>query len=109
MKEGRGVFIVWATIPPEKEEAFNRWYNEDHLPKTLEWLPGVKSGRRYKIVEGDDQYRYMAVYEFESYEAMDKATKSDQIKRLIGEYNKAWGEGGRKWLKTVEIKNLIVG
>jgi antibiotic biosynthesis monooxygenase (ABM) superfamily enzyme len=105
----KGIFIVWASIAPEKEEAFNRWYNEDHLPKTLEVLPGILSGRRYKIIEGEEKFKYMAIYEFKSYEALEKALKSDQIKRLIGEYNAAWGEGGRKWLKCVEIKSSIAG
>ena len=109
MKKEKAIFIVWASIAPEKEEAFNRWYNEEHLPKTLEWLPGVLNGRRYKIIEGDDTFKYMALYEFESYEALRAAVKSEQIKRLIGEYNAAWGEGGRKWLKCTEIKNLIIG
>jgi antibiotic biosynthesis monooxygenase (ABM) superfamily enzyme len=109
MKKQKAVFIVWASIAPGKEEAFNRWYNEEHLPKTLEWMPGILSGRRYKIIEGDDTFKYMALYEFESYEAMEAAVTSEQGKRLTNEYNTAWGEGGRKRLRCTEIKNLIVG
>ena len=106
---GRGLFIVMAAVAPEKEEAFNRWYNEEHLPKTLERLPGILNGKRYKIVEGEEKYRFMAVYEFESYEALEAAYKSDHIKGLIREYNEAFGEGNRYHIRAVELKSLIVG
>jgi hypothetical protein len=59
-----------AQVKPEDEEVFNKWYNEDHLPKAIARFPGVLSGRRYKILEGEEEYRYLAMYEFESYETM---------------------------------------
>ncbi len=31
--EKKGLFIVMAKMAPEKEEAYNRWYNEEHLPR----------------------------------------------------------------------------
>jgi heme-degrading monooxygenase HmoA len=74
----RGLLIVMASIAAEKEEAFNRWYNEDHLPKVLERMPGVLSGRRYKIMEGEEKYQFMVMYEFESYEALEAATKQSK-------------------------------
>lgn len=106
---GRGLIIIMASIAPEKEEAFNRWYNEDHLPKVLERLPGVISGRRYKIVEGEENYQYMAMYEYASYEALEAAMKSDQVKQLVREYDEAFGKGGRRHIRAIEIKSLIVG
>ncbi len=104
----RGLLIVLASIAAEKEEAFNRWYNEDHLPKMLERMPGILSGRRYKIVEGEERYQFIAMYEFESYEALETATKTDpgQLRR---EYDEAFGKGGRHHIHAVEIKSLIVG
>lgn len=57
----KGLFIVMATVEPEEEEAFNRWYNEEHLPRALERFPGVLSGRCYKIMEGEDDYCYKTV------------------------------------------------
>jgi hypothetical protein len=39
-------------VNPEDEEAFNRWYNEEHMPRALERFPGVLSGRRYKVLKG---------------------------------------------------------
>ena len=117
---GKGLLIVMAKITPEKEEAFNRWYNEVHLPQALERLPGVLGGRRYKIQEErtlheggeftiDTAYQYMAIYEFENFEVMQASLNSGQLSDSIREYNEAFGEGGRHHIRGVEIKSLIVG
>lgn len=107
--EKKGLFIVMAKMAPEKEEAYNCWYNEEHLPRVLERLPGILSGHRYKIIEGEQDYQFLALYEFESYEAVDAALNSDAIKQLAQEYDEAFSEGGRKKIKAVQLKSLIVG
>ena len=30
-KKGTGLLMVWADVPADKEDEFNRWYNEEHL------------------------------------------------------------------------------
>ena len=105
----KGLFIVMAKVAPEDEDAFNRWYNEDHLPKALERFPGVLSGRRYKIMDGEAEYQYLAFYEFESYEKMMETAKSDTMRQLVQEYNEAFGEGNRRRIFAVELKALTVG
>jgi hypothetical protein len=99
--EKKGVFIAMAKVAPKKDEVYNRWYNEEHLPRVIERLPGILSGRRYKIMEGEKEYQYMALYEFESYKALDTALGSNIMKQPVREYNEAFGEGGHKWLKAV--------
>src|SRR5438309_1381679 len=54
------LFVVKATIRKEREEAVNRWYNEEHVPQVLQFK-GLVSARRYKALEGEDRYQYMAV------------------------------------------------
>jgi antibiotic biosynthesis monooxygenase (ABM) superfamily enzyme len=105
----KGLFVVMAKVKPEDEKVFNKWYNEEHLPRVLERIPGVHSGRRYKILEGEEEYQYMALYEFEAYDAMRKAVHSNIMKQLIKEYDEAFGEGGRKRLLAVQLKSLTVG
>lgn len=105
----KGLLIVMAKIKPEDEEAFNKWYNEDHLPKAIERFPGVLSGRRYKIREGEDEYQYLAMYEFESYEALHATAYSEIIQGMVGEYDAAFGKGGRRRILAEEIKALTVG
>jgi antibiotic biosynthesis monooxygenase (ABM) superfamily enzyme len=107
--ENKGVFIVMAKVTPEQEDAFNRWYDEDHMPKALNRFPGVISGHRYTILDGGDGYNYMALYEFESHAKLTETMKSDALKGLIQEYNAAFGEGNRKRMLAIEIKSFITG
>ena len=85
-----GLFVVRATIAREREEAFNRWYNEEHLPQVL-CYNGAVSGRRYRRIAGDDQYDYMAVYEFASEAVLQTFLESDALKDLRAEYDKHFG------------------
>jgi antibiotic biosynthesis monooxygenase (ABM) superfamily enzyme len=105
----KGIFIVMAKVQPDKEDAFNRWYDEDHMPKALNRFPGVMSGRRYKILDGGEGYNYMALYEFESQEKLTEMAKSDALKTLVQEFNAAFGTVNRKRMFAIEIKSLIAG
>ena len=49
-----------------KEDAYNRWYDEVHVPD-IEQLTGVLSARRYKVVRSNRApWPYVAVYEIET-------------------------------------------
>jgi antibiotic biosynthesis monooxygenase (ABM) superfamily enzyme len=80
------IFVVRATITKDKEAAFNKWYNEEHVPQVLQ-LNGAVSGRRYKKILGDDKFQYMAVYEFASEEVFRKFQASDHLKALVKDYD----------------------
>ena len=105
----KAIFIVMAKVKPEQEEAFNRWYDEDHMPKALNRFPGVISGRRYKMLEAGDGYNYMALYEFESAGKLKETMKSEALKGLIREFNAAFGEVTRSRMQGIEIKSFITG
>jgi hypothetical protein len=52
--------IVRVDIDPAYEAAFNRWYDEVHLPDLLA-CPGCLAARRYVALDGGP--KYVAVYE----------------------------------------------
>ena len=62
-KKGTGLLMVWADVPADKEDDFNRWYNEEHLPERMA-IPGFLSGARYEAVKGGP--KHLACYELES-------------------------------------------
>ena len=64
-KKGSGLLMVMADVPADKEEEFNRWYNEEHLADVTS-VPGVLNGARYQAVKGGP--KYLAIYELETYE-----------------------------------------
>ncbi len=107
--ENKALFIVKANVKPDQEDAFNRWYDEDHMPKALNRFPGVISGRRYKITDGEDGYNYLAIYEFESQEKMTETMKSEALQGLIKEFDAEFGEVNRERVLAVEIKSFITG
>ena len=62
-KRGTGLLMVWADVPAEMEEEFNRWYDEEHIAELLD-IPGVLSAARYVAVRGGP--KYLACYELEN-------------------------------------------
>jgi len=84
------LFVVKATIRRDREEAFNRWYNEEHVPQVLQWK-GLVSARRYRALEGEDTWQYMAVYELQDEAAYRRLMASDHMKALRAEYDANFG------------------
>ena len=34
-RKGTWLLMVWADVPADNEEEFNRWYNEEHVPERM--------------------------------------------------------------------------
>ena len=62
-QKGTGLMMVWMDVPADKEEEFNHWYNEEHLPELLA-IPGVLNAARYEAVRSGP--KHLACYELES-------------------------------------------
>ena len=84
------LFVVKASIRKDREEAFNRWYNEEHCPQFLRF-PGAVSARRYRAIMGEDTYQYMAVYEIQNEETFHRFMASAHFKELKSEYEAHFG------------------
>jgi hypothetical protein len=81
----RAVLVV-QTRPsdPSREDDFNRWYDETHIPEVLA-IPGIVGARRYRLsetqqVNGDRSYPYLAVYDLD---ADDLDTVVDELRRRM--------------------------
>jgi len=72
------LFIALTNPIEGQDDAFNKWYDAQHLPEVLD-VPGVVAAQRYDIVElkvPDDQelpaqlppptHRYMVIYELDN-------------------------------------------
>ena len=66
-KKGTGLLLIMVDVSADKDEEFNRWYNEEHLGVILA-LPGFLNAARYKAVLGGP--KYLACYELESAAAL---------------------------------------
>ena len=84
------LFMVRATITAAQEAAFNKWYDEEHVPQVLRYN-GAVGARRYKRIVGEDKYDYMALYEFKSEAAFRKFYEGSHLRELRAEYDKHFG------------------
>jgi len=85
------LFTVKATINADQEDAFNRWYNEEHCAQLLRFN-GAVSARRYRAILSDDAYQYMAVYEFKDEATFERFQQSDEFAELKREYEANFGD-----------------
>ncbi len=89
------IAIRLTRCPPEREEQFNRWYDEVHVPLLLKskW---VDSATRYKLVPmGQDQAPpYLAIYGFKSQQAYQNHEASPEVSAVIRERYQTWGGPG---------------
>ena len=82
------LFLAMADCSdPSREDEFNRWYNEIHVPDVLS-APGVIQGTRYVNTdpEGNKRPKYLAVYEIET-DDIDKFDK--ELAETIGKAREA--------------------
>ena len=89
------LFTVKATITADREKAFNEWYNREHVPDVLKFR-GVVSARRYQALLPEDKFQYMAVYEFESEETLQRFLESDHLAWLKKEYDAHFGDSSER-------------
>jgi antibiotic biosynthesis monooxygenase (ABM) superfamily enzyme len=82
---------VRATVTPEREDEFNRWYNAEHVPDAVNMLSSCLGASRYKVVDGDGSHQYIALYAFRSAAELEAAIRSAEMKELIRRYDKAIG------------------
>lgn len=85
------LFCVRATIAAEREDEFNRWYDEEHCPQFLRFN-GAVSARRYRAIMGEDEFRYMAVYELKDEATLERFLGSEDFRALLAEYDRNFGD-----------------
>ncbi|MEV1025275.1 DUF4286 family protein [Streptomyces sp. NPDC050264] len=64
---GREVLLALTNPVEGKDEEFQDWYWETHIPEILA-LPGFKAARRYRVADSAADtvpYRYVTLYEVE--------------------------------------------
>jgi hypothetical protein len=98
-KKGTGLLMVWADVPAEKEEEFNRWYNKEHLAERLS-IPGFLGGARYEAVKGGP--KHLAYYELESPAVLE----SEAYKRVQAHPTEGTKRYGPGVIGTTYIRNV---
>jgi hypothetical protein len=92
-KKERWVNLIETNCDPTREDEYNDWYTNTHLPDTME-TPGFVGVRRYVQKEfRDGRGKYFSVYEIET----DDITKSMEIRKDMRQAEIDAGRGSDTW------------
>jgi hypothetical protein len=81
-------FVVRATVTdPAQRNAFDAWYEREHLPDAIKSFGARKAWRFWSLA---DPAVHQATYQFDDEAALDRAMKSEDLKRLVADFNRDW-------------------
>lgn len=108
MKKG-GVVVLGATdCAPEHDTAYNRWFNEVHIPMLLKFK-GLKAVWRGKLLgEAADQPKYVVAYQFDSQKDYEAYQNSAERQAALEEMEESRKEMPFqvKWRLPLEILKI---
>ena len=96
------LFMVRAQIADEAMRPdFDRWYHEEHLPDALRAFRAKRAWRGW----GDsDPLVHYAWYEFEDLAGARAILESEAFRRLVADFDRAWG---RKVLRSRDFVTIV--
>ena len=81
-------FVVRATVSDSaKRQAFDAWYAKEHMPDAVKTFGAEKAWRFWSVT---DPAVHQATYQFPDKASLDRATGSEEMKRLIADFNRDW-------------------
>jgi hypothetical protein len=78
---------VTATVPTETRQAFDHWYQTEHLPDAQKAF-GVKTA--FRGWDTVDLTKHHAFYLFDSIEQANQVLTGDALQTLIAEFDRVW-------------------
>ena len=102
---GKILLIVANEPDPEKEDDYNQWYTEKHIPMMF-GFKGMKKASRYRrLDESEASSKYLAIYEFDSQEDLAAFPQSPEFIEAVKDFDEKWKDGGfqSKWGASYEL------
>ena len=94
--------IVRAEVRDDADrDSFDRWYQGEHLPDAVAAFQALGATRGWSNVETNVHY---AFYRFADLAAAQAVGDSDEIRALIAEFDRTWGE---RVVRTRDIVEII--
>lgn len=93
----KGIFLALSRPKsPEDDAAYNKWYDEHHVPDSL-LMPGFVKGRRFKLATEQLQllphratepgFEYVTIYELDDIDRMPEAREIlPKLEEISGEW-----------------------
>mgnify|MGYP001555606719 CR=1 FL=1 len=103
---GRAVFMVRAVVGEADRDAFDNWYETEHLPDAVKAFNAKGAWRTWSRV---DPEVHIAFYEFDDLAQIDAFQESEALKGLIAEFDRIWGERVTRSREILEVVGEIKG
>jgi hypothetical protein len=99
------LFMVRAEIKdPGDREAFDRWYEQEHLPQAAAAFQAIRAWRGWSELNPEI---HIAFYEFPDRTAAQMVLDSDTLKGLIADFDRAWGTKVSRTRELVPTRQQI--
>lgn len=85
------LYIVKSVVSSESNNKFNEWYHNKHIPEIIK-RSGCKTARRFKAIQSEDKYIYMAIYEFIDMETFLDYQNSKAKQELVMDFEQNFGD-----------------
>ena len=92
------LLIVQVDIDPAREDEFNRWYDEEHVPEKLA-SPGFHSARRF--AHFTIPHRYLAIYEVDD---GDTVTSPEYMSQAQTDWSRSIQAAWTAWDRNVWVE-----
>lgn len=96
--------IVRAEVPEADREAFERWYEAEHLPDAKQAFQATSARRGWSDVTPGV---HIALYEFPDLEQVREVIASDAIKDLIAEFDRVWQSRVTRTREVIGISQVL--
>lgn len=85
------MLVVELPVPAAGDAEWSQWYHQEHIPDVLRSVDGVLRSRRYRLIGGQDEFRYLVTHEFSSVGKLRAYQDSIQVENRWGDYERLWG------------------
>ncbi len=88
------------------KEAFDRWYQDEHLPRAVAAFHPIRAWRGWSSV---DPLIHFAFYEYAELTTIETAIKSEAMKGLVSEFDRMWGTRVPRAREVVVCTQMLAG
>lgn len=96
--------IVRAEVAEADRDAFDEWYQKEHMPDAKAAFDAGACQRGWSDVTPGV---HIAMYEFPDLARAREISTSDEIKAMIAEFDRVWGDRVQRTREILEIKHKI--
>ncbi len=96
--------IVRAEVAEADRDAFDRWYETEHLPEAKTLFRARSASRGWSDVNPGV---HIAIYEFADLGQARKILASDEIKQMITEFDRTWQGRVQRSREIMELSQSL--